>query len=146
MVLEVKRAYGVFTPEQDDKTTTRQMLNLCIPMMPFTPGLSCRCWTWCERHHRNAKVQHLSCRCLVNVLLWCENTIRGLLKTFNFGVKVPISDTSCYYSISVTNGIIKTAKDLGKRKIYLMCAFNTWSTTKNSHKNNVSMLLQHFVF
>ena len=31
--------YGVFTPEQDnDKTTTRQMLNLCIPMMPFTPG------------------------------------------------------------------------------------------------------------
>ena len=32
-------SYGVFTPEQDtDKTTTRQMLNLCIPMMPFTPG------------------------------------------------------------------------------------------------------------
>ena len=31
--------YGVFTPEQDsNKTTTRQMLNLCIPMMPFTPG------------------------------------------------------------------------------------------------------------
>ena len=27
---------GVFTPEQDnDKTTTRQMLNLCIPMKPF---------------------------------------------------------------------------------------------------------------
>ena len=22
------------------KTTTRQMLNLCIPIMPFTPGLS----------------------------------------------------------------------------------------------------------
>ena len=33
---------GVFTPEQDtDKTTTRQMLNLCIPMMPFTPGWTC---------------------------------------------------------------------------------------------------------
>ena len=33
------RSYGVFTPEQDnDKTTTRQMLNLCIHMMPFTPG------------------------------------------------------------------------------------------------------------
>ena len=32
--------YGVFTPEQDNKTTTRQMLNLCIPMMPFTPGPS----------------------------------------------------------------------------------------------------------
>ena len=32
---------GVFTPEQDnDKTPTRQMLNLCIPMMPFTPGLA----------------------------------------------------------------------------------------------------------
>ena len=32
------------------KTTTRQMLNLCIPMMPSTPDLV--------------------------VLLWCENTIR----------------------------------------------------------------------
>ena len=29
----------------------------------------------CERHHRNAQVQNLSCRCLVVVLLWCENTI-----------------------------------------------------------------------
>ena len=42
------------------KTTTRQMLNLCIPMKPFTPGPT--------RHHR-------PCRCLVVVLLWCENTI-----------------------------------------------------------------------
>ena len=51
-------AYGVFTPEQDnDKTTTRQMLNLCIPMMPFTLSM-----------------MPLSCR-LVVVLLWCENTI-----------------------------------------------------------------------
>ena len=25
------------------------------------------CWTWCERHHRNAQVQHLSCRCLALV-------------------------------------------------------------------------------
>ena len=58
------------------KTATRQMLNQSI-----------------ERHHRNAPVQHLSCRlavpgvkgivgmdrfniCLVVVLLWCENTIR----------------------------------------------------------------------
>ena len=33
--------YGAFTPEQDnDKTTTRQKLNLCISIMPFTPGLS----------------------------------------------------------------------------------------------------------
>ena len=31
--------------------------------------------TRCERHHRNAQVQHLSCRCFVVVLLWCENTI-----------------------------------------------------------------------
>ena len=30
----------VFTPEQDNDKTTRQMSNLCIPMMPFTPGLS----------------------------------------------------------------------------------------------------------
>ena len=35
------RSHGVFTPEQDtDKTTTRQMLNLCIPMTPFTPDMS----------------------------------------------------------------------------------------------------------
>ena len=33
------RSYAVFTSDQDnDKTTTRQILNLCIPMMPFTPG------------------------------------------------------------------------------------------------------------
>ena len=45
--------YGVFTPEQDNDKTN----------------------VWCERHHRNAQVQLLSCRCLVVVLLWCENTI-----------------------------------------------------------------------
>ena len=39
------RSNGGFTPEQDhDKTTTRQMLNLCIPMIPFTPGLSDLVW------------------------------------------------------------------------------------------------------
>ena len=66
------KSNGVFTPGQDnDKTTTRQMLNLCIPMM----HMICRNCHWCERHHRNAQVQHLSCRCLVVVLLWCENTI-----------------------------------------------------------------------
>ena len=65
---------GVFTPEQDNDKTTRQMINLCIPMIPFTPDMSDRC----ERHHRNAQVQHLSCRCLVVVLLWCENTIRSV--------------------------------------------------------------------
>ena len=54
--------------------------NICLVVVL---SLSCRClalvWkhhtTWCERHHRNAQVQHLSCRCLVVVLLWCENTI-----------------------------------------------------------------------
>ena len=25
------------------------------------------CQTWCERHHRNAQVKHLSCRCLALV-------------------------------------------------------------------------------
>ena len=38
---EKHMTYGVFTPEQDnDKTTTRQKLKLCIPMMPFTPDMS----------------------------------------------------------------------------------------------------------
>ena len=32
------RLNGGFTPEQDNKTS--QMLNLCIPMMPFTPVLA----------------------------------------------------------------------------------------------------------
>ena len=31
---------GVFTPEQDNDKTTRQMLNLCIPIMSFTPDMS----------------------------------------------------------------------------------------------------------
>ena len=32
---------GVFTPEQyNDKTTTRQMLNLCIPIAGIPPGKS----------------------------------------------------------------------------------------------------------
>ena len=38
-------SYGAFTPEQDnDKTTTRQLLNLCIPMIPFTPDMSDLVW------------------------------------------------------------------------------------------------------
>ena len=42
---ETIQCYGVFTPEQDnDKTTTRQMLNLCIPMMSFTPDMSDLVW------------------------------------------------------------------------------------------------------
>ena len=65
---------GVFTPEQDnDKTTTRQKLNLWIPILCLSHQI---CRTWCEKDNRNAQVQHLSCCCLVVVLLWCENTIR----------------------------------------------------------------------
>ena len=38
---EKNTSNGAFTPEQDnDKTTTRQKMNLCISIMPFTPGLS----------------------------------------------------------------------------------------------------------
>ena len=40
-IRHIMSCYGAFTPEQDnDKTTTRQKLNLCISIMPFTPGLS----------------------------------------------------------------------------------------------------------
>ena len=42
--LDVRQYYnhhnGVFTPEQDNDKTTRQKLNLCIPMMSFTPAMS----------------------------------------------------------------------------------------------------------
>ena len=37
--IHVKHSNGAFTPEQDNDKTTRQKLNLCIPIMPFTPGL-----------------------------------------------------------------------------------------------------------
>ena len=56
------------------KTTTRQRQDKCWTCA-FLWSLSHQVrQTWCERHHRNAQVQHLSC-CLVVVLLWCENTI-----------------------------------------------------------------------
>ena len=58
------------------------MLNLCIPMMPFTPGLSFRCRTWCKRHHRNAQVQHLSCRHLVVLSLSCSGVKTPLVWLF----------------------------------------------------------------
>ena len=57
------------------KTTTRQRQDKCWTCA-FLWCLSHQVrQTRCERHHRNAQVQHLSCRCLVVVLLWCENTI-----------------------------------------------------------------------
>ena len=63
--IERTASNGAFTPEQDnDKTTIR---------LPDR----------CERHHRNAQVQHLSCRCLVVVLLWCENTIKHKNEPFS---------------------------------------------------------------
>ena len=56
------------------KTTTRQRQDKCwtCAFLWYLSHQICR--TWCERHNRNAQVQHLSC-CLVVVLLWCENTI-----------------------------------------------------------------------
>ena len=32
------RSHGLMVFSHQSKTTTRQLLNLCIPMMPFTPG------------------------------------------------------------------------------------------------------------
>ena len=59
---------GVFTPEQDnDNTTTRQMLNLCIPMMPFTPGLSDLVRKASYECTGSTIVLSLSCRCLAMV-------------------------------------------------------------------------------
>ena len=54
----------VMVLSHQSKTTTRQILNLCISMMPFTQVRQ----TWWERHNRNAQVQLLSCGCLVVVL------------------------------------------------------------------------------
>ena len=68
-LLLILGCYGVFTPEQhDDKTMTRQRQDKCWTCA-FLWCLSHRhCWTWWERHHRNAQVQHLSCRGLA--LVW----------------------------------------------------------------------------
>ena len=60
---------GVFTPEQDNDKTNVE------PVHSYDAFHTSRCRNRCERHNRNAQVQHLSCRCLVVVLLWCENTI-----------------------------------------------------------------------
>ena len=58
---------------QDNKKTTRQMLNLCIPLWCLSHQT---CRTWCERHHSGMHrfnicllvVFLLSCRCLA--LVW----------------------------------------------------------------------------
>ena len=83
-------SYGVFTPEQDNDKTNVE------PVHSYDAFHARSDVPWCERHHRNAQVQHLSCRglgpgvkgmhrnaqvqhlscrCLVAVLLWCENTL-----------------------------------------------------------------------
>ena len=50
------------------KTTTRQRQDKCWTCA-FLWSLSHQvCRTWCERLHRNAQVQHLSCHCLA--LVW----------------------------------------------------------------------------
>ena len=52
---------------------------LTLPIsLQLSPIQNQTCRTWCDRHHRNAQVQHLSCRCIVIVLLWCENTMRAV--------------------------------------------------------------------
>ena len=65
------------------KTTTRQRQDKCWTCA-FLWCLSHQvCRTWCERHHRNAQVQHLSCHCLVVVLsLSCS------------GVKTPLQSSN----------------------------------------------------
>ena len=61
-----------FTPEQDNYKTNVEPVH-SYDAFHTRSGRH----VWCERHHRNVglQVQHLSCRCLVVVLLWCENTI-----------------------------------------------------------------------
>ena len=62
---------GVMVFSHQSKTTTRQDKCWTCAFLWCLSHQTCR--TWCERHHRNAQVQHLSCRLVV--LLWCENTI-----------------------------------------------------------------------
>ena len=55
-------ANGVFTPEQDtDKTNVDPVHSYDAFHTRHVDR------TWCERHHRNAQGQHLSCRCLALV-------------------------------------------------------------------------------
>ena len=62
-------SHCVFTPEQDNDKTNVE------PVHSYDALVRQR---RCEKHHRNAQIQRLSCRCLVVVLLWCENTRRAL--------------------------------------------------------------------
>ena len=60
---------GVFTQEQDnDKTKVEPVHSYDAFHAVVAVKLPCRCRRWCERHNRNAQIQHLSCRCLVFVL------------------------------------------------------------------------------
>ena len=53
------------------KTTTRQMLYLCIPLMPLIHTTHARPGV------KGIIGMHRFNICLVIVLLWCENTIRA---------------------------------------------------------------------
>ena len=71
----IDKSSYIMVVSHQSKTTTRQRQDKCWTYA-FLWCLSHQvCRTWCERHNRNAQVQHLSCRCLVVVLLWCENFI-----------------------------------------------------------------------
>ena len=62
------RCNGVFTPKQENDKTNVEPVHSYDAFHTWFVGP-------CERPHRNAQVQHLSCCSLVVVLLWCENTI-----------------------------------------------------------------------
>ena len=66
VILE-RKSYGVFTPEQDNKTNVEPVHSYDAfhtrSNMSGVKGII------------GMQVQHLSCRCLVVVLLWCKNTI-----------------------------------------------------------------------
>ena len=69
------------------KTTTRQRQDKCwtCAFLWWLSHQTCR--TWCERHHRNAQVQHLSCRCLA--LVWKHHkTTQHLTQKIDAGSKI----------------------------------------------------------
>ena len=74
---------GVMVFSHQSKTTTRQMLNLCIPMMPFTPGPACLVWKASGMHRFNiCLVVALSLSCNVKhpgTVLTCPNNFNCLI-------------------------------------------------------------------
>ena len=71
-------SYGVFTPEQDNDKTNVEPVHSYYAFhtgsdKPGVKGII----------GMHSQVPHLSCRCLVVVLLWCENTITAKVATVN---------------------------------------------------------------